>query len=112
LRRGIPFTDASTGEQGLMFACYQASIERQFEYIVRNWLNNDYIHGAVEGCDPIVGQTHRATARIFNIRLRDSTGKISIVSLQPSDTMGGADWRRLFLFTVARRTGYAQPAAK
>jgi Dyp-type peroxidase family len=82
LRRGIPFTDATTGEQGLMFACYQASIERQFEYIVRNWLNHDNIQGESAGWDPIVGRAHPTAARIFKIRFRDLTGGISTIPLQ------------------------------
>jgi len=50
LRRGIPFGErydaeldrqgSDNGERGLIFAAYQSSIERQFEFVTRNWANN------------------------------------------------------------------------
>jgi hypothetical protein len=49
-----------------MFVCYQASIERQFEYIQKNYANNlDFVPGkerpggggvVTPGFDPIIGQ--------------------------------------------------------
>jgi hypothetical protein len=48
-----------------MFVCYQASIERQFEFIQRNYANNpDFVCGkrrpgggaVIPGFDPIIGQ--------------------------------------------------------
>jgi Dyp-type peroxidase family len=53
MRRGIAFGPELTSEErasgkttegverGLMFVCYQTSIERQFEYIVKNFINDD-----------------------------------------------------------------------
>jgi deferrochelatase/peroxidase EfeB len=53
MRRSIPFGPELTSEEmargktaegverGLMFVCYQTSIERQFEYIVKNFINDD-----------------------------------------------------------------------
>lgn len=43
IRRGMPYDDRQArdgGGRGLMFVCYQASIERQFEVIQKNWLND------------------------------------------------------------------------
>jgi Dyp-type peroxidase family len=49
IRRGMPYPDlsedaqadeSSGDERGLMFVCYQASIERQFELIQGKWLND------------------------------------------------------------------------
>jgi deferrochelatase/peroxidase EfeB len=49
IRRGVPYPDLHKDEQqelregeerGLMFVCYQASIERQFELIQGRWLND------------------------------------------------------------------------
>jgi Dyp-type peroxidase family len=44
LRRGLPFGPpwsqaTATQERGLMFACYQASIKDQFEFLMTNWVN-------------------------------------------------------------------------
>ena len=48
IRRGMPYgepapgrgTDVEPADRGLMFACYQTSIERQFELIQSRWLND------------------------------------------------------------------------
>lgn len=66
MRRGIPFgaeVQASersankTGQsRGLMFVCYQTSIEDQFEFIIRNWVNNANFAIPAAGHDPILGQ--------------------------------------------------------
>jgi Dyp-type peroxidase family len=66
MRRGIPFgpeltsKESASGqttegvERGLMFVCYQTSIERQFEYIVKNFINGDPDYK--RGPDALVGQ--------------------------------------------------------
>jgi Dyp-type peroxidase family len=73
LRAGIPFgPEVASGEtttshsRGLMFVCYQTSIERQFEYIQRSHANDPgFVSGKVRpgggapvtpGFDPIIGQ--------------------------------------------------------
>jgi Dyp-type peroxidase family len=72
IRRGIAFgPEVKPGEvttrhsRGLMFVCYQTSIERQFEFIQRSYANNpDFIGGKARpgggavrpGFDPIIGQ--------------------------------------------------------
>jgi Dyp-type peroxidase family len=68
LRRGIPFgpdpgddenkTGKTTTERGLMFVCYQTSIENQFEFILQAWINNpDFAPlGGKPGFDPLLGQ--------------------------------------------------------
>lgn len=43
LRRGIPFSDSASGEQGLMFVCYQSSIERQFEHVYERLRQDPFI---------------------------------------------------------------------
>jgi len=60
-------------ERGLMFVCYQTSIERQFEFIQKNYANNpDFVSGkkrsggggaVVPGFDPIIGQAPGNGAR-------------------------------------------------
>lgn len=72
IRRGIPFgPEVEPGEtvtrksRGLMFVCYQTSIERQFEWIQRRFANNpDFAPDkrrptggpVTPGWDPIIGQ--------------------------------------------------------
>jgi Dyp-type peroxidase family len=83
IRAGIPFGpevmpgEASTQHsRGLMFVCYQASIERQFEFIQRGFSNNpDFVGGKVRpddhspvtpGFDPIIGQNRESGARAMD----------------------------------------------
>jgi Dyp-type peroxidase family len=80
IRRGIPFgPEVEPGEtvtrhsRGLMFVCYQTSIERQFEFIQRSYSNNpDFVSGKTRpgggglvkpGFDPIIGQAPGGGAR-------------------------------------------------
>lgn len=77
LRRGIPYgADFVPGEQlypgtgpvpddqdrGLLFLCYQASIENGFEFIQHSWINNSDFPdpGQADGQDPIVSQNQDA----------------------------------------------------
>lgn len=66
MRRGIPFgaevsaPEAASGvtlhSRGLMFVCYQTSIEDQFEFITKFWVNNPGFAKPGTGEDPILGQ--------------------------------------------------------
>jgi Dyp-type peroxidase family len=71
LRAGIPFgPEVAAGEtttahsRGLMFVCYQTSIERQFEHIQRQANDPGFVRGkrrpsgapVTPGYDPIIGQ--------------------------------------------------------
>ena len=77
VRRSIPYgippspsSDArgSDGSQGLLFMCFQASISRQFEFIVRSWFNDRDFPTNETGDDPIMGRgidsQHWHTARV------------------------------------------------
>jgi Dyp-type peroxidase family len=78
IRAGIPFgPEVAPGEtttrhkRGLMFVCYQTSIERQFEYIQRQANDPDFVSGkrrpgggaVTPGIDPIIGQAPGNGAR-------------------------------------------------
>jgi len=52
VRRGRPY-QREDGERGLMFLCLQANIERQFEFVQRNWLRNERFGGLAGERDPI-----------------------------------------------------------
>jgi deferrochelatase/peroxidase EfeB len=64
VRRGIPYgpgfpdprhAAADGVERGLIFVSYQASIERQFEFLMQNWVNGDDAPHAVGGRDAVLG---------------------------------------------------------
>jgi Dyp-type peroxidase family len=80
IRAGIPFgPEVEPGEtttrhsRGLMFICYQTSIERQFEFIQRSYANNPHFVGGkrrpggggpvTPGFDTIIGQAEGNGAR-------------------------------------------------
>lgn len=68
MRRGIPFgpevgpaetaSKHTHASRGLMFVCYQTSIEDQFEFVLKNWVNNPGFAVAEAGFDPILGEAH------------------------------------------------------
>jgi Dyp-type peroxidase family len=69
LRRGIPFGKASKStpdkpvndgkvDRGLMFLAYQTSIENQFEFVTKNWVNFTDFKAPGTGQDPILGQNN------------------------------------------------------
>jgi Dyp-type peroxidase family len=87
LRRGIPFgdpfypapdpaNDPDTGNRGLLFACYQTSIERQFEFVTKTWVNNPEFKDVSKdgqlqsGHDLIIGQTNDGGSRTRRCVLR------------------------------------------
>lgn len=68
LRAGIPLGPEVQGDEaaagrtshsrGLMFVCYQTSIENQFEFAMSNWINNRDFLSIGTGEDPLLGQAH------------------------------------------------------
>jgi Dyp-type peroxidase family len=83
IRAGIPFgPEVMPGEtktvqsRGLMFVCYQASIERQFEFIQAQFANNPgFVSGkkrpdsrepVTPGFDPIIGQALPGLTRFMD----------------------------------------------
>ena len=82
IRAGIPFgPEVAPGEtttqhsRGLMFVCYQTSIERQFEYIQRRANDPDFVGGkhrpgggtaVAPGFDPVIGQAAGNDARAMD----------------------------------------------
>lgn len=68
LRRGIAFGESyrptaakgsgahALAERGLLFACYQADIERQFEFIQQSWVNHPGFPVGGDGVDPILSE--------------------------------------------------------
>ncbi|HJZ50508.1 MAG TPA: Dyp-type peroxidase [Roseiflexaceae bacterium] len=68
IRRGIPFGEPfrdflaipflDFGERGLLFLAYQTSIVEQFEFILKNWVNNPDFKEPQAGHDLIIGQNN------------------------------------------------------
>ena len=91
LRRGIPFggplneqPDApfhDAGNRGLLFLAYQTSIERQFEFVIRNWVNDPGFKEAGAGHDPVLGQNAAGT-RTRQFVLHDGNGVAHTVELE------------------------------
>src|ERR1043166_1776029 len=82
VRRGIPYgtplanpmqASLSEGDQprGLIFVSYQASIEQQFEFLMRNWVNADGAPRANSGRDAVLGRHVGANT---SMRITDPDG--------------------------------------
>ena len=92
LRRGIPYgppfvdDDPGTWEasRGLVFACYQADLETQFEFVQSRWLGDGDAFGLGDDVDPVVGDPARGTGvlwldrpvRVPTVPPRESAGAV------------------------------------
>jgi Dyp-type peroxidase family len=112
LRRGMsygpPLAEGSVSddgqERGLMFVCFQSSIERQFEFVQRQWLGDGNVFGVGDDRDPLLGR-----------RLDDGTREMVIQGSPPLFlsglpefvTLRGGDY-----FLVPGRAGLAALAGE
>ena len=92
LRRGLPFGPPfpAKGERGLLFLAYQTSIERQFEFVTRAWLNKPHLRDDGDGHDPVAGQRSYGVngdrSRSFTLPFRNRDGSIERLELDlPTD---------------------------
>jgi Dyp-type peroxidase family len=95
LRRGIAFGASyragapigspahQASERGLLFACYQASIEDQFEFVQSTWVNSPNFPQANDGIDAILNEADNATTTI---------PPAAQLTLQPFVTMTGGGY--------------------
>ncbi|HEX8734539.1 MAG TPA: Dyp-type peroxidase [Pyrinomonadaceae bacterium] len=101
MRRGIPFGPPVAGvknpsaslwkkERGLMFICYQSSIEDQFEFLTRRWANSK-TQPNIGGHDPIIGQegSQGSRERFIDVPQDGSTKRVSIDTEFVIPTGGG-----------------------
>jgi Dyp-type peroxidase family len=96
LRRGIPFgpayaADCAGVERGLMFVCFQTSIQDQFEFVTR-WMNSpDFKDKTLDdgtlqtGHDLIAGQAGGSRERQFRLALKRPDGSPYDVILRTAD---------------------------
>jgi Dyp-type peroxidase family len=93
LRRGIPYgaplpagatfkSRKSKADRGLLFLCYQTSIERQFEFLTNHWVNTT---AAPEdgGFDIIIGQNGGGAGRERQVDLPASQQPAQTLTFQP-----------------------------
>jgi Dyp-type peroxidase family len=101
MRRGIPWGPVSPSQptnpvqdnvdRGLVFLAYQTSIENQFEFMTKLWINNaDFKHGAT-GVDPVMGQNPGDPNRVrtFSTVVKDANNQPKTLQL---DTNGFREW--------------------
>lgn len=88
LRRGIPFGPPLLNrrrpskilcgtDRGLMFLCYGATIEDQFEFIQRHWANS-MVQPNLGGHDPVIGQNGRQGRRNRVIDFPTASGPVRL----------------------------------
>ena len=57
IRRGIPYGEADGEKQGVLFVCFNARIDTQFEFLQSEWCNKgDFLGHFTDVRDPIVGR--------------------------------------------------------
>jgi deferrochelatase/peroxidase EfeB len=101
LRRGIPFGPPIVGvkplspellaqERGLMFLCYASTIEDQFEFLIRRWVNSA-IQPNFGGPDPIIGQRdqHGNRTRFVDVSTGSGPVRLTINAEWVTPTGGG-----------------------
>lgn len=84
LRRGITYgpplpeeAEPDGVDRGLMFVSYAATIEDQFELLVRRWCNSP-IHPNHGGHDPVIGQRDSRGDRARFIEVPTSAGRVRV----------------------------------
>ena len=80
----------------LLFLAYQTSIENQFEFVIKNWLNDPDFKDPGSGHDPILGQSDKNGSRERFFLLSWPTVKKEEVRLK-KDWVIPTAWRLLFL---------------
>jgi Dyp-type peroxidase family len=61
-------------DRGILFACFNASLERQFEFVQQQWCENPKLAGAVNGPDPLIG-SQRAPCGPVGFTLQGKAGE-------------------------------------
>jgi Dyp-type peroxidase family len=95
LRRGRAYRPGKGQKPGLMFACLNADLERQFEFIQQTWLNNTSFHGLDGEMDPLLDA---ASNSCFTIPTPD--GPVKLTGLSQFVTVRGGG----YFFLPGKRT--------
>jgi Dyp-type peroxidase family len=122
LRRGIPYgpshvagSTTADADRGLLFLCYQSSIERQFEFVQSRWVNDPDFPRRGDGHDPLVSTA--PAARSFTLP-GGRPDHISLMQRFVTTTAGAylfqpslSALRQLAAGTTAATAGPGRPAA-
>ena len=79
-------------ERGLLFLCLNASIERQFEFIQQNWINNPAFAGLQDEEDPLVGSTYRRALRGGTVTIGSVPAPVCVRGLPDFVTVKGGEY--------------------
>jgi Dyp-type peroxidase family len=115
-RRGIPYGPPMPGvaddtddvkansdpraDRGLLFLCFQANIEDQFEFIQRTWVDNDNFPSSVltlgllqtpTGDDPVIGQSPNKEQQ-WPLKWNDPEGGKRAVNFESAVTLKGGEY--------------------
>ncbi len=74
LRRGRTFEDES--DKGLMFLCFNTQINRQFEFIQQNWIQNNRFETLRDESDPLLGKNRQFTIAAHPIGQRETLNEL------------------------------------
>ena len=85
--------------RGLHFLCINAGIERQFELIQQQWVNNPAFNGLVANQDPLIGENRRDTPQPSRMTIEGNGGWRTEPVPRFVKTVGGA-----YLFMPGMRT--------
>ncbi len=90
LRRGRPYIRDEGGEdeeKGLLFCCFNANIERQFEFVQQSWVNAPTFHGLRREPDPLMDPVGKGSFTIPT-----SNGPVQLNDMQTYVTMKGGGY--------------------
>jgi Dyp-type peroxidase family len=113
LRRGRPYRKGKN-EEGTLFMCFNADIERQFEFVQSTWLCASAFHGLNEELDPLTAQ-HDGNALSVPLpdggrRFRDipsfttmqGGGYFFMPGIRSLHFLAGDDWQKASPFTKTK----------
>ncbi len=89
----LPFAelqDDGRSSRGLHFLCVNAGIERQFELIQQQWVNNPAFNGLVANQDPLIGENRRDTPQPSRMTIEGKGGWRTEPLPRFVKTLGGA----------------------
>jgi len=122
LRRGIPYGPALAGvadpspelvaaERGLIFVAYMASIEDQFEFVIRRWANSP-LQPNTGGHDPVIGQADVYGNRDRTLELQTPSGEVKsfVFDREWVTTTGGGYFFAPAISAVGGTLAGAEPA--